>query len=160
MTTPESTLSPEDIAAGWTADEWTYTGRNYSTAGKQLWHTFTDHTGARRLFAKAPSGPIVGGRYVVESKIVGDRITARIQDARYVGMAAAHDSTDLAGWRLRDRAAAAEQEAVRARKRAAGENGDFGAMTLCDVRAMVSRLPTTAQRAGTIAAVLAYIERG
>jgi hypothetical protein len=154
MTTTD--LTPEELAAGWHQTEWTYIGRRMSRANKVV-HFFLDANGETRSFAKVASSPVVGGVYLVEWLDNGDTISARIQSARYLRLT---DDDNLAAWRLKDRAASTEQEAERARKRAAAENGDFGAMTLADVRAMMSRTVTSAQRAGTIAAVLNYIARG
>ncbi len=148
-------LTPDEVAAGWQETEWTYIGRRLNR-GKPV-HFFLDDSGEHRSFAKVSASPVVGGRYLVEWLDNGDTISARIQGARYTGVT---DDPRLADWRLKDRTASTEQEADRARKRAATENGDFGALTLKDVRAMVSRSATSAQRAGTIAAVLVYIERG
>lgn len=150
-------MTPEDVAAGWTADEWTYTGRRSTRSGKPA-HLFLDAGAQPHSFAKVSASPVIGGIYLVEwLDNDDDTISARIQAARYLRMT---DDDRLAEWRLQDRAASTQLEADRARKRAAADNGEIGALTLADVRAMVSRLPTSAQRAGTIAAVLAYIERG
>lgn len=149
-------LTPEELAAGWHQTEWTYIGRRSTRGGKPA-HFFLDAAGETRSFAKVAASPIVGGVYLVEWLDNGDTISARIQGARYLRLS---DDDNLAEWRLKDRAASAQLEAERARKRAAAENGDFGTLTLADVRAMMSRTVTSAARAGTIAAVLAYIERG
>lgn len=149
-------LTLEEIAAGWHQTEWTYIGRRTTRTGKPA-HFFIDAGGKSRSFAKVSASPVIGGVYLVEWLDNGDTISARIEDVRYLRMSA---DESLAAWRLADRAASAHLEAQRARKRAAAENGDFGSMSVADVRAMVSRQATSAARAGMIAAVLHYIERG
>jgi hypothetical protein len=155
-----SALTDEEIAEGWTENEWVYIGRRFSAGDKKLWFNFRDHDGETRLFAKAPTSPVIAGRYAVQNrKLPEGRCTARVQDARYVGPVAEPDHV-VEVWRLQDPAAATQLEALRARKRAAADNGEIGDLTLADVRALVVHQATSTARAGMIAAVLNYIERG
>jgi hypothetical protein len=155
-----SALTDEEIAEGWTENEWVYLGRRFSAGDKKLWFNFRDHEGETRLFSRPPSSPVVGGRYAIQNRRLPEgRCSARVQDAGYVGPVAEPDRV-VEVWRLQDRAAATQLEALRARKRAAADNGEIGDLTLAEVRALVVRQATSTARAGMIAAVLNYIERG
>jgi hypothetical protein len=155
-----SALTDEEIAEGWTENEWVYLGRRFSAGDKKLWFNFRDHDGETRLFSRPPRSPVIGGRYAVQNRTLPEgRCSARVQDARYVGPVAEPDHA-IELWRLTDRSAATQLEALRARKRAAADNGEIGNLTLADVRALVVRQATSTARAGMIAAVLNYIERG
>lgn len=128
---------------------WVYIGRRW--ANGKLWFQFVDHRNEVVSYAKGPSGAVVGARYEVEA--TDDSRTARIRTAHYVGPHSDFDMRD--GWRLEDRAAITAQEAERARKRAASDNGDFGGLTLAEVRQLIQRQPAHVA-AGTVAAVLQY----
>lgn len=128
---------------------WTYLGRRW--ANGKLWFAFLDHRNELVHYGKGPAGAVVGGLYEVEA--AADSRTARTKSARWTGRS---DADQVAEWRLADRAATAAQEAERARKRAAADNGDFGSLTLAEVRRLIERQPAHVATS-TVAAVLGYL---
>ena len=143
-------MSENDNDAAWERMELTYLGRRWSDGKRAVRHVFDDGTPECVLFAgKIMPAPVVGGVYSVERRGHSFRVGA----AEYVRDS---DSDELAAWRLADRAALTQQERYRAAKRLNGENGDFGGLTLAELRdTMQGQLPHV--RAGTLAAVITWL---
>lgn len=132
--------------------EWIYCGRAMMR-GDKLGHAWRSHLDTDVFYSKAPTGAVIGGRYEVATN--EDASTAALKSARYLGRAEVDDQ-ELAKWRMKDRAAAAAADSVRAHRKAVTENGDFGAMQLREVRIFL-HTGTPAQRSGALAAVLRYL---
>lgn len=136
---------------GFAERRWTYIGRRFGAKRKVL-HHFVDHRGEVVGYDRGPDHAVIGGVYTVEALI--DSTSARPKSARYV-----ERSKDPAvdEWRLRDRTTMTEVEQDREAKRQAADNGDFGSMTLRELRTLLRRRPFN-QQAGMLAAVIAYLE--
>lgn len=118
--------------------------------------TYLDENGEKRAWKKANLGGVIGGVYEVE--IEGDPSSVYSDTSRYVSIAEGREE-EIAKWRLLDRAARAEQEAIRAERRAKESNGDLGDLTLREIREIM-RGQLGHQRHGMLTAVSAYISGG
>jgi hypothetical protein len=132
--------------------EWTYMGRRLSLTDK-IAGRWIDHTGEERMFLKPPTGGVVGGRYQVRCSPDGSSLSTG--DPKYIGAADRPD--DIAEWRLQDRAAYTELEAIRRRRKAASENSDFGDLTLKQVRQQLWHC-SPSQKGAVLAQLLGYLE--
>ncbi len=141
---------------GWTTERWVYIGRRWST---KLVHSYVRETGPHDAdhemwYSRAPKWAAIGSVYEIETNGSQARIP---KTASSVG--AVDDEDQLGTWRVLDRSAAAVQESARAAKRLASQNGDFGALTLEQLRDTMESQPRHVQD-GTLVAVMRYLTRG
>lgn len=136
----------------WTTEDWIYVGRRWGMRESKVYHVFKpiSDSSDEKWFSKGPKNPIVGGVYDIKTK----DDSAVVRTAEYVRKS--EDQGLVDEWRLLDRSAVTKQEALRATKRLAGENGSIGDLTLDDIHKVIHRQPRHMQ-AGTIAVVLQYL---
>lgn len=143
--------NPHEDRADLTKHAWTYAGRRVGSS--KVVHHWVDHNGKEHRYDHVPTGAVIGGSYEVLCNEAGT--TAVIRGAEYLHPAEV-EAAERDAWKLADRAASAWQEQRRAEARAAKDNGSLGDLTLADVRKALLRQPFHL-RAGTLAAVLAYL---
>lgn len=133
-------------------ERWTYIGRRYDVAEKKLYHAYIDGTGTQMLYAKAVSGPAIGGVY--EVPVTRTDTGARVTLNSYTYLAQHQDAERVAQWKLEDLAAQTAKARDDHEKRDA--KIDIGEMRLSELSRLMHKQPTIIRRA-MLATVIDYL---